>query len=133
MLSGAVSMHWVGLDIIEIARIEKALERWGERFLKRIYTESEQEFYGRRAQSLAALFASKEAVMKVLGTGSRMRNGAGVGWQEIEVLPDPLGKPIVYLHGRAQQRAQEMGMRDLDISLSHSRDYAVASVVGGGQ
>ncbi len=70
--------------------------------------------------------------MKALGTGARMRNGAGVGWQEIEVLPDPLGKPIVYLYGRARERAQEMGMRDLDISISHSRDYAVASVVGGG-
>ncbi|MFQ5826211.1 MAG: holo-ACP synthase [Dehalococcoidia bacterium] len=126
-------MHWVGLDIIEIHRIERALARWGERFLERIYTEREQEFYGRRAESLAALFASKEAVMKALGTGARMRNGAGVGWREIEVLPDPLGKPIVYLHGRAQKRAQELGMSALDISLSHSRDYAVASVVGGGE
>ena len=128
----AFNMHWVGLDIIEISRIERALERWGGRFLDRIYTENELQFYSRRSESLAAIFASKEAVMKALGTGARMRNGAGVGWQEIEVLPDPLGKPIVYLHGRAQKRAQELGMKNLDISLSHSREYAAASVVGVG-
>ncbi len=124
-------MHWVGLDIIEIARIEKALARWGGRFLERIYTDSERRFYGRRAESLAALFASKEAVMKALGIGARMRNRAGAGWKEIEVLPDPLGKPIVHLHGQARERAREMGMDNLDISMTHSRDYAAASVVGG--
>ena len=126
-------MHWVGLDIIEIARIQRALSRWGDRFMQRIYTPAEQELYSRHAQSLAALFASKEAVMKALGTGARMRNGTGIGWQEIEILPDPLGKPIVYRHGRARERARELGLGELAISLSHSRDYAVASVVGGAE
>ena len=119
-------MHTVGVDIIELTRVEAALERWGQRFLQRVYTEREIRFCRNRVSELAARFAAKEAVMKALGTGVR-----GIGWREIEVLPMRSGKPLVFLHGRARQRARALGLQDFAISLSHSRDFAVASVVGG--
>ena len=115
----------VGVDIIEIERVERVLKRWGNRFLARVYTPLEVAFCRGRSSELAARFAAKEAVMKALGTGAR-----GLAWREIEVLPNHRGKPLVYLHGRAFARAQRISMSALDISLSHSRDYAVAFVVG---
>jgi len=120
-----MSTNAVGVDIIEIDRIEKALARFGPRFLVRVYTKLEVAFCRGRVSELAARFAAKEAVMKALGTGAR-----GVAWREIEVLPNHRGKPLVYLHGRAKQRAEKIALTELDISLSHSRDYAVAFVVG---
>ena len=119
-------MHFVGVDIIEIERIEEAVARWGERFLNRVYTEAELGICRERAPALAVRFAAKEAVMKALGTGTN-----GVGWREIEVLSNPDGKPLVYLYGGARKKADELGLVDMDVSLSHSREYAVASVVGG--
>lgn len=119
-------MHTVGVDIIEIARVQAALERWGARFLSRIYTEREIRYCRGRVPELAVRFAAKEAVMKALGTGTR-----GVGWREIEVLPMRGGKPLVFLHGRARRQAQTLGLEQFAISLSHSRDYAIASVVSG--
>ena len=118
-------MHHIGVDVIEIDRIESAIDRWGERFFRRVYTPAERDHCRNRTPELAARFAAKEAVMKALGTGIK-----GVGWREIEVLPDPDGKPLVYLHGGAKRKADELRLCDLAISLSHSRDYAVASVVG---
>ncbi len=115
----------VGVDIIEIERVQQALARFGARFLGRVYTTLEVAFCRGRVSELAARFAAKEAVMKALGTGTR-----GVAWREIEVLPNHRGKPLVYLHGRARERAERIGLAELDISLSHSRDYAVAFVVG---
>jgi holo-[acyl-carrier protein] synthase len=115
----------VGVDIIEIGRVEQALARFGARFLARVYTRLEVAFCRGRVSELAARFAAKEAVMKALGTGAR-----GVAWREIEVLPNHRGKPLVYLHGRAQKRAERIGLADLDVSMSHSREYAVAFVVG---
>jgi holo-[acyl-carrier protein] synthase len=120
-------MYSVGIDLIEIDRIEAAVARWGERFFKRVYTEAEREHCRDRAPELAARFAAKEAVMKALGTGIR-----GVGWREIEVLPNRDGKPLVHLYGGARRKAEELGLGAIAISLSHSRDYALASAVGGG-
>ncbi len=114
----------VGIDTIEIPRVRRVLERHGERFLKRVYTPEEVAFCRGRVPELAARFAAKEAVMKALGTGVR-----GIGWREIEVLPDGRGKPLVYLYGGAKERAKEMGLEGIDISMSHERQYAVASVV----
>lgn len=105
-------------------RIASALERWGERFLERVYTPAERERYRGRVTSLAARFAAKEAVMKALGTGAR-----GVGWKEIEVMPDSRGKPTLRLSGRAEERARLLGARAWEISLSHTRELAIASVV----
>jgi holo-[acyl-carrier protein] synthase len=119
-------MSYIGVDIVEIGRIARAVTRWGERFLQRVYTEEELIVCRNRISSLAARFAAKEAVMKALGTGTH-----GVGWREVEILRDPSGKPVVYLHGRARKRARKLKLKKLAISLSHSRDYAIASVVGG--
>jgi len=116
----------VGVDIIEIERIAEVVDRWGWSFLGRIYTEAELDFCRGRVPELAVRFAGKEAVMKALGTGR-----SGVSWHDIEILPDRRKAPVVYLHGRARRRARKLGLGDLAISLSHSRHYAVASVVGG--
>jgi holo-[acyl-carrier protein] synthase len=114
----------VGVDIIEIERVKSALQRFGERFLARIYTPVEVAFCRGRAHELAARFAAKEAVMKALGTGAR-----GLAWREIEVLPNRRGKPLVYLYGRALERARQIGVSAIEISLTHSRQLALASVV----
>ena len=118
-------MLTVGVDIIETGRVQSAVGRWGDRFLRRVYTEAELALYKDRIPELAVRFAGKEAAMKALGTGVR-----GITWREIEILPNRRGKPLVFLHGRARERAQRLGIGELAISLSHTKDYAVASVVG---
>ncbi|NQT05739.1 MAG: holo-ACP synthase [Dehalococcoidia bacterium] len=115
--------HYIGVDIIEIGRIKEAVESWGERFLRRVYTESELAAYRHKPSSLAARFACKEAVMKLLGTG-RM----GINWREIETLSHTSGQPRVNLHGKAQVKANEMGIKAIAVSLSHSKEYAIAYV-----
>lgn len=119
------TMHYIGVDIIEIARIEKAMKRWGEGFFRRVYTEAELRLCHKRPSSLAARFAGKEAVMKALGTGAR-----GISWREIEILAESSGQPLVNLHGKAQERANRLGLDRLYISLSDSKEYAIAFVVG---
>ena len=115
----------VGVDIVEIHRIARVVERWGDRFLMRVYTPQEVSYCRGRTERLAARFAAKEAVMKALGTGIR-----GVSWKEIEVTRDRGQPPQVLLHGRAHARARHLGITQLALSLSHSQEYAVASVVG---
>jgi holo-[acyl-carrier protein] synthase len=117
--------HHIGTDIIEIERVRQTIGRWGERFLNRVYTEAELGVYGHRPHSLAASFAGKEAVMKMLGTGNR-----GVAWREIEILYHSSGKPYVRLNGRAKTEAQKLGIKEIDVSLSHSREYATATAIG---
>jgi holo-[acyl-carrier protein] synthase len=119
--SGAVA---VGVDIIEIARIQRVLDLYGERFLNRVYTERERERYRDRVQELAARFAAKEATSKALGTGI-----IGIRWREMEVLPNRRGKPVLILHGRAKERAELLGLTDFSVSLTHSRGDAMAFVV----
>ena len=119
-------MLTVGVDIVEPHRIQAVLDRRGERFLNRVYTRAELALYRNRVPELAARFAGKEATMKALGTGIR-----GIGWREIEILPNRRGKPVLILHGRAKERARLLGLGELAISLSHTKEYAVASVVGG--
>ena len=120
-----VAMLITGTDIIEIARIGKVLDKYGSRFLNRIYTQDEQKYCRGRAPQLASRFAAKEAVMKALGTGVR-----GVGWKDIEITRERGGAPYIQLHGRAQTRASRMDLSDISISLSHSNDFAIATVVG---
>ncbi|MDD5126803.1 MAG: holo-ACP synthase [Dehalococcoidales bacterium] len=119
--------HYTGIDIIEIPRIKEALLRWGERFLSRIYTEPELRLCRNKPNVLAVRFAGKEAVMKLLGTGVR-----GVCWRDIEILSHNTGKPFVRLSGGALKAANQLGLSDIAVSLSHSRDYAVASVFSTG-
>lgn len=115
----------VGIDAIEIARVKAVLAKHPKRFLARVYTREEVAFCRGRVPELAARFAAKEAVMKALGTGAR-----GLAWREIEILPNQRGKPLVYLHGQAQARAKAIGLRGVDISLTHSHELAIAAVVG---
>ena len=120
-----INNHYIGIDIIEIARIEKIIARWGERFLRRVYTDLELRLYRKKPSSLAARFASKESVMKLLGTGRK-----GISWREIETVSHPSGKPLLNLYGRAQIKAKRLGLKGIAISLSHSRKYAIALVAG---
>ncbi len=118
----------VGIDVVEIDRVAAVLQRHGERFLRRVYTERERERYGTRVQELAARFAAKEATMKALGTGIR-----GVRWRDIEVLPNRRGKPILVLHETALRRANLLGLTHFTVSLTHSRGDAMAIVVASKQ
>lgn len=114
----------IGVDIIEIDRIKRAVATRQDSFLKRIYTPAELKNHD-NISSLAARFAAKEAVMKALGTGTR-----GVGWTEIEILSNGDGAPLVRLYGRALKKSTEIGIARFDISMSHSRKYAIAFVIG---
>ena len=118
-------MLHTGVDIIEIGRIRGIVERWGERFLNRVYTKEELEFCRGSSGRLAMRFAGKEAVMKALGTGAK-----GVGWKEIEILSERSGKPTVQLYGKALNKATSLGIKSLAISLSDSKENAIAFVVG---
>jgi holo-[acyl-carrier protein] synthase len=115
----------VGVDIIEIARIQRSLADFGERFLRRIYTDRERERYAARISELAARFAAKEATSKALGTGIR-----GIRWREMEILANRRGKPVLVLHGAAANRAAALGLTAFDVSLTHSPTEAMAFVVG---
>ena len=117
-----------GIDLIEIPRVEKALERYGERFLKRVFTEAEIFESRARADGLAIRFAGKEAAAKALGTGIGI-----VGWRDVEVLHQWSGEPYLVLHGAAQSVAEELGLTTFAISLSHSREMATAVVVAMGE
>lgn len=113
-----------GVDIIEIARIQRTVTDFGERFLRRVYTERERERYGSRVHELAARFAAKEATSKALGTGIR-----GIRWRDMEILSNRRGKPVLILHGSAAARAESLGLIAFDVSLTHSRTDAMAFVV----
>jgi holo-[acyl-carrier protein] synthase len=117
-----------GIDLIEIERLHGAIERYGERFLNRIYTPQELVETGGNLASLAARFAAKEAVAKALGTGI-----GPVSWQEIEVLRGPARAPVLRLHGEAQRLAQEAALDEWSLSLSHTHLYAVAVVFAQSQ
>jgi holo-[acyl-carrier protein] synthase len=122
--SAQASKTAIGVDIIEIDRIKRAISRRQDSFLKRIYTRAELEG-PHNVSSLAARFAAKEAVMKALGTGTR-----GVGWTDIEIITNGDGAPLIRLYGRALQKSAEIGLARFDVSLSHSRKYAIAFVIG---
>jgi len=121
-----------GVDIIHISRIQKAIDLHGERFLNRVFTPREIAACRGHAREFAARFAAKEAVSKALGVGMRIMARNGIGFQEVEVLPDGNGKPHVHLNGWAAQRASALGLREWAVSLSHEREYAVAFVVAAG-
>ena len=112
----------VGVDIVEIARVEESLRRFGDRFRRRVYTAGELAETGERGPSLAARFAAKEATIKALGSSA-------VALHEIEVVRPTGARPRLRLSGRAAARAAELGVEEIALSLSHSRDFAVAMVV----
>ena len=117
----------LGTDLAEVDRILKAIERYGDRFIRRIYTSGEIAYVSRKAnkyERYAARFAAKEAGMKALGTGA-----VGVRWQDFEVVNLPSGKPTLRFHGRAAQVAERLGVRGVTLSITHTRAMALAVVV----
>jgi len=115
----------LGIDIIKVERISKAIEKHGRRFAKRVLTDAEDAYVRDRPENFAGRWAAKEAVSKVLGLGVR-----GVGWREIEIVRLPTGQPTVRLHDRALRRADQLGMERVAVSISHEREYAVAIAFG---
>jgi len=118
-------MITIGIDIIEINRIENAIKYWQKNFLKRVYTEQETTKYSNMTPSLAARFAAKEATMKAL-----RKSDSSINWREIEVLSMSNGAPTIQLYGQTKRLAESMGIRELSVSLSHCQDYAIATVIG---
>jgi holo-[acyl-carrier protein] synthase len=114
----------IGVDMMDVERIARAIERHGERFYARFFTEAERAQCGSQSQRLAARFAGKEAAAKALGTGI-----GEVKWVDIEVISDPRGRPVLRLHGAAARLAAELGLMTWEISLSHTHSHAIAFVV----
>ena len=115
----------LGIDIIQVARIRATLAKFGRRFSRRVLTEHEDRYVRDRPETFAGRWAAKEAVSKVLGLGVR-----GIGWTEIEIERLPTGQPSVRLHRRAEQRAEQLGMSRIAVSISHEAEYAVAIAFG---
>jgi holo-[acyl-carrier protein] synthase len=117
-----------GIDLVEIERIQNSMDRYGTRFLNRVYTSAEQAYCLRKrkaAESFAARFAAKEAGAKALGTGISY----GVSWLEIEVVREPSGRPTLVFHGRAAQIAAHLKIGHTALSITHTGTLAMASVV----
>jgi len=123
-----VSVLRTGIDLVEIERLQSVIGRYGARFLERVFTPQELQEVGRNPVSLAGRFASKEAVAKALGTGI-----GAIAWCEIEVLRGPERQPVLHLHGAAAQLADELGLSQWSISLSHTQTHAVAVAVAIGE
>ncbi len=113
-----------GVDLIEVERIDRAILRHGDRFFQRFFTHQELINSAGSTPALAARFAAKEAVSKALGTGI-----GEVGWKEIEIVNGPRRKPVLRLHGRAEQVARELGLLGWAISMSHTHEHAIAMAV----
>jgi len=113
----------VGIDVIEIPRIARAISRWHDVFLTRIYTAAELESCRNAVPSLAARFAAKEATMKAIGI-------KGLRWREIEVISSSNGAPSLRLHGQALKKSKEAGITEFSVTMSHSKENAIAMVLG---
>ena len=117
-----------GIDIAEVPRIKQSIERFGDRFLQRIYTAGEIRYCdskANRVERYAARFAAKEAAMKALGTGW----GHGVRWRDCEVVRLPGGRPAIAFHGKAGEIAARLGVKNAALSLSHTSEQAIAQVI----
>ena len=117
-----------GIDIAEVPRIEASIARFGDRFLHRIFTEAEMRYCDSKANRIeryAARFAAKEAAMKAIGTGWNH----GVTWRDVEVCRHPGGRPTIAFHGKAAEFAAKLGAVHVALSLSHTKEYAIAQVI----
>jgi holo-[acyl-carrier protein] synthase len=117
-----------GIDIAEVPRLAQSIERFGERFLQRIFTEGEIRYCdskANRVERYAARFAAKEAAMKALGTGWNH----GVRWRDCEVVRMPGGRPTLKFHGKAAEFAAKLGTKNIALSLTHTKDQAMAQVI----
>ena len=123
-----MSVVGIGVDLVECARIQHSIDRFGDRFLRRVFTDGEVEYSKSMkfpARHLAARFAAKEAVSKAFGTGI----GKSMGWREIDVRKKPSGEPFLVFTGGAEKLAQERGVVSAFITLSHSDHHAIATIV----
>src|SRR5512139_215581 len=124
----------IGVDIVDVSRVAKLLERYGDRFLRRVFTDPEAKYAmggANRAERLAGRFAMKEAVMKALGTGKSQ----GILWRDVETVRGPMGRPVVRLHGQAVRWLRYRGGGNVHASITHDGGKAVAFVIlerGGG-
>jgi len=121
----------LGTDIVEISRIGQMIERHGDTFLNRVFTKTENEYCGskkNKEQHYAGRWAAKEAVMKTLGTGFIK----GIGWKDIEVINLQSGKPTIVITGGVELHAGEMGIDEILITISHSREFATATAIALG-
>jgi holo-[acyl-carrier protein] synthase len=121
-------IYGIGIDLVMVQRIEDAIQRWGERFEKKIFTPGEIEYCSRKRNpfpNYAARFAAKEAFVKALGIGIRR----GVHWKDMEVQRGPLGKPILKLSGMAREICRKEGIEGILLSLTHDRGFSSAMVV----
>jgi len=117
-----------GVDICEVARVRDAIERFGERFLKRVFTEAERKYCEskrNRIERYAARFAAKEAAMKAIGTGLRR----GVSWQDFEVGREAGGRPTILITGRGAEFAAKLGVKRAALSITHTKEQALAQVI----
>jgi holo-[acyl-carrier protein] synthase len=117
-----------GIDIVEVPRVAQSIERFGDRFLNRVFTPAEIRYCqpkANRTERFAARFAAKEAAMKAIGTGMR----GGVSWQDFEVGREPGGRPTMVFHGKAAEVARALGVRRTHLSVSHTQGHAIAYVV----
>jgi holo-[acyl-carrier protein] synthase len=117
-----------GIDIAEVPRIRLSIERFGMRFLERIYTAKEMQYCdskANRVERYAARFAAKEAAMKALGTGWNH----GVRWRDCEVVRMPGGRPTIAFHGKAGEFAARLGVKNAALSISHTEEQAIAQVI----
>ena len=117
-----------GVDLAEVPRIKASIERYGEKFIRRIYTPAEIAYVERKANKFeryAARFAAKEAGMKAIGTGWRR----GVRWQDFEVANLPSGKPTLLLHGVAARFAEKLGVKNISLSITHTAELGMAHVI----
>ncbi len=117
-----------GIDMIEVERFRSQSPEVRARFIQRVFTEAERAYCGENDQHLAGLFAAKEAVAKALGTGI-----GAVGWQDIEILNDEAGMPVLHLHGEAADRAERLGLTLWSVSITHLREYAAAAAAAIGE
>ena len=118
-----------GIDLVECARIAKVLENHGQRFLRRVLTPAERErarSYKHPIPFIAGRWAAKEAILKMIGTGWRGR----IAWTDMEILPDPSGRPVVTLTGETARHAERIGIQRVLISITHTRNHAAASALG---
>ncbi len=120
-------MVTTGVDMIEVGRVARSIDRFGERFLNRVFTPHERAMLGDNASRLAARFAAKEAVAKALGTGI-----GEFAWRDIEIGRDERGAPFVMLRGPAAARAAALGLQHFALSMSHTHEHAIAFVVATG-
>jgi len=123
--NSSLSVVGVGTDIIECLRIAQMIERHGELFINRVYTDYEIRYCQRRKQAtqhFAGRWAAKEAILKALGTGWRR----GISWRDVEVRNEPSGKPVVGLRGGAREVVEQLGIREMLVSISHCRSHAMA-------